>query len=79
MAAKKQIWYGEIPGIFGCGLYVISESRAGAMKGLREGYRRWKEVQPDPDTNFKTSFDWWGGFVSRVELDRSYNDFPGRT
>lgn len=75
--SKKMLWYGEIPGIFGCGIHVVSDSKEGAMKGLREGYKRWKKIQPDPTTNFKTSFEHWGGHVSMVELDKPYSDYLG--
>jgi len=72
---KTHIWIGVIPGIFGYGISVASETRAGAMKALRKS---WKERMPSstfPKTaTFKEHFEEFGGDVSKIELDRAYWD-----
>ena len=75
MAKKKQtIWIGIIPDIFGYGISVAGNSEAECMTALRASYKKWKKGYPDPSTNFKTSFENWGGRVSEVELGKSYFD-----
>lgn len=76
-AKKKTLWFGQIPGIFGYGMSVLSESREGAMKALRERYSKWKKdlgPDADPTTTFKGSFEYFGGSVYKVELDRAYHE-----
>jgi hypothetical protein len=70
----KTIWMGIIPGIFGYGISVASETEAGAMKALRKAYAEWKVARPNQETNFKSSFEQWGGHVFEVELNKSYFD-----
>jgi hypothetical protein len=74
MSKPKTIWVGVIPGIFGYGISVASDSEANAMGALRLAYAEWKAGRPDPDTNFESSFDSWGGQVFEVELNKSYYD-----
>lgn len=74
---KKELWIGQIPDIFGYGMSVVSESKAGAMKALRLKYAEWKRnlgPMADPTTNFKKSFEYFGGYVGKVDLDRVYHD-----
>jgi hypothetical protein len=70
----KTIWMGIIPGIFGYGISVASETEAGVMKALRKAYAEWKVARPNQETNFKSSFEQWGGHVFEVELNKSYFD-----
>lgn len=70
----KTIWMGIIPGIFGYGISVASETEAGVMKALRKAYAGWKVARPNKETNFKSSFEEWGGHVFEVELNKSYFD-----
>jgi predicted RNase H-like HicB family nuclease len=75
MAKKKQtIWVGIIPDIFGYGMSVLGNTEAECMKALKDGYKEWKKGYPDPSTNFKTSFENWGGFVREIELNKTYFD-----
>jgi hypothetical protein len=68
------IWLGIIPGIFGYGISVAETSKAKAMTALRKAYDEYKEANPNPNTDFETSFEYWGGSVSKIELGRSYFD-----
>jgi len=70
----KTIWMGIIPGIFGYGISVASETEAGAMKALRKAYAEWKVARPNQETNFDSSFEEWGGHIFEVELNKSYYD-----
>jgi hypothetical protein len=71
---SKHIYVGIIPDIFGYGISVASDSEAGAMEALRKAYADWKEANPDSTTSFKTSFEYWGGRVTKVELNKAYHD-----
>lgn len=73
MSKTKTIWVGVIPDIFGYGINVASETREGAVTALRKAYDDWKVSRPDPSTNFDKSFDYYGGYVVRVELDKGYH------
>lgn len=73
-AKTKTLWVGIIPEIFGYGINVVAETREGAMTALREAYDEWKVARPDPTTNFDKSFDYWGGYVTEVELGKGYYD-----
>lgn len=68
------IWIGVIPDIFGYGITVASLTEAGAKKALRKAYLDWKKHRPNPETNFNSSFEDWGGYITKVELDKGYND-----
>jgi len=70
----KHIWMGIIPGIFGYGISVASETEQGVMKALRKAYAEWKVARPNQETNFESSFEEWGGHVFEVELNKSYFD-----
>lgn len=70
----KKLWYGSIDGIFGYGISAISKTKKGAMVALEKRYDEWKEGLPDPETNFRKSFDYWGGYVVQVELDKGYHE-----
>lgn len=74
---KKELWYGHIPEIFGYGMSVISESKAGAMKALRKRHSEWVKNARSPYdhvNNFQKSFEYFGGHVGMVELDKVYHD-----
>lgn len=68
------IWVGIIPGIFGYGINVAETSKAKAMAALRKAYDEYKEAAPNPNTDFDTSFEYWGGSVYAIELGKSYHD-----
>lgn len=70
----KTIFVGVIPDIFGYGINVASDTKEGAMAGLRKAYADWKEANPDSTTSFKTSFEYWGGHIIEVELGKGYHD-----
>ena len=70
----KHIFIGTIPDIFGYGISVASDTEAGAMTALRKAYAEWKEANPDSTTSFKTSFEYWGGHITKVELGKAYHD-----
>ena len=72
--AKKTIWVGIIPGIFGYGISVVDESEAKCLTALRREYKEWKKSYVDSSTNFKTSFENWGGSVEEIELGKGYFD-----
>lgn len=76
---KTHIWIGVIPRIFGYGISVASETRTGAMKALREGWKKgmknWMggtSVSKLP--TFQQHFESFGGHVSEVELGKAYYD-----
>lgn len=70
----KYIWIGVIPDIFGYGITVASLTKEDAMKALRRGYREWKVHRENPNTNFKQSFEDFGGRIERIELGKTYCD-----
>lgn len=67
------IWVGVIPDIFGYGITVASLTEAGAKKGLRKSFQVWKKHR-ESDTKFSDAFENWGGYITKVELDKPYND-----
>ena len=70
----KYIWIGVIPDIFGYGITAASLTEAGAKKTLHKAYLQWKKHRPNPETNFKQAFEDWGGYLTRVDLDKGYAD-----
>jgi hypothetical protein len=66
------IWVGIIPNIFGYGISVADTTEAKVMTALRKSYDDWKNANPDPSTDFETSFQYWGGYVTEVELGADY-------
>ena len=73
-AKPTQVWVGIIPDIFGYGLNVVGKTKGDAMTALRRAYADWKKAQPDASTDFETSFDRFGGSVTRIELGKAYHD-----
>jgi hypothetical protein len=74
MPTPKAIWIGMIPDIFGYGINVASDSKANAMAALRKAYDDHKKHNPNPNTNFDDSFEYWGGSVIKVTLNKPYSD-----
>jgi hypothetical protein len=70
----KKIWFGEIPDIFGYGISCLGNSKKDVMDTLKKEYKRWKEQDPDEETNFKTSFEYYDGRVYQVELGKGYHE-----
>jgi hypothetical protein len=75
---KTHIWIGVIPGIFGYGISVASETKEGAMKALKKSWKSFLDATTrqgfgQPAT-FKEHFESFGGHVTEVELDRAYYD-----
>lgn len=68
------IYIGRIPGIFGYGIVVASTSIIGAMDGMRKAYDDWKRVLPDDSTTFESSYEYYGGHISKVILEQSYTE-----
>lgn len=70
----KHVYIGVIPGIFGYGISVASDSKEEVMLALRKAYDDWKLVRPNPETNFDSAFEDWGGRVEKVEFGKTYYD-----
>jgi len=68
------LWVGIIPGIFGYGINALGRTKAETMTALRKSYDKWKKAQPDPLTDFETSFQYWGGSLSRIKIGKAYHD-----
>jgi len=73
MKSKNKLWYGEIPEIFGYGISCLGNSEKEVMETMKRSYRIWKDGRPDESTNFKTSFEYFGGYVYEVEIGKAYN------
>jgi hypothetical protein len=78
---KTHIWIGVIPGIFGYGISVASETRDGAMEALKNSWEKgmkassWGRAEKFPsDSTFQQHFEGFGGHVSEVELGKAYYD-----
>jgi len=71
---RKKIIYGVIPDIFGYGISALGNSRKEVIDTLRMEYERWKRHRQDADTNFKTSFERFGGWVDEVEIGKGYHE-----
>lgn len=72
---KTHIWIGVIPGIFGYGISVASETRDGAMEALEKSWEKWMKASSFPsNSTFQEHFESFGGHVAEVELDRAYYD-----
>jgi hypothetical protein len=65
---KKHIYIGKIPDIFGYGIMVASDTESGAMEALRSEYNRWKKMRPDASTRFEKSYEYWGGYIEKMDL-----------
>lgn len=68
---KKTIWIGHIPEAFGYGIMVASDTKEGAMKAVRKGWEKWGG---DREMSLKEAFEYFGGSIHQIELDKSYND-----
>jgi len=68
-----RIYFGNIPDIFGHGMQVVALTEEDAMNALRKGYEERKAVRPDSSTNFETSFEYFGGSVTYVEIGKAYS------
>ena len=66
------IYFGNIPDIFGYGMQVVALTEEDAMNALRKAYTERKAVHPDPSTDFETSFEYFGGSVTRVIIGKGY-------
>ena len=71
---KKTLWVARIPGIFGYGIAVVETTKARAIRALVKEYDAWKVARPDGSTCFETSFEYWGGYVTPVEVGKGYHD-----
>ena len=71
---KKTLWVARIPGIFGYGIAVVETTEVKAIRSLEKEYDEWKVAYPDGSTCFKTSFEYWGGYVTEVEVGKGYYD-----
>ncbi len=69
---KQEIWIGEISGIFGAGLTAIGHTKKEVMNSLKEGYEYFKKMYPNKKTNFETSYEYYGGYVTKVEFGKWY-------
>lgn len=69
-----RIWVGIIPEIFGYGINAIGRTEAEAMDALRSAYADWKVARPDSSTDFDSSYERFGGSVTRVEIGKAYHD-----
>jgi hypothetical protein len=71
---KKTLWVARIPGIFGYGIAVVETTQGRAIRALVKEYEAWKVARPDDSTCFKTSYEYWGGYVTQVEIGKGYHD-----
>lgn len=69
---KNSVWIGEIPGIFGCGITCVGNSKEECMNMLKQGYADMKKHMPNHKTKFETSFEYFGGIVTKVEFGKWY-------
>jgi hypothetical protein len=74
LTKPAKVWVGIIPEIFGYGINAIGHTKADVMKVLRQSYDEWKISRPDPTTNFKDSYQRFGGHVFKVEVGKAYHD-----
>jgi hypothetical protein len=72
MKSKNKLWYGEIPEIFKYGISCLGNSEKEVMETIKRQYRKLKDAYPDEETNFKTSFEYYGGYVYEVEIGKAY-------
>jgi hypothetical protein len=73
----KIVWFAHIPGIFGYGICVLSDSKEGAMKTLRDKHSEWvgKAGSPHEYVNdFDQALEHFAGGAWEVELNRAYYD-----
>ncbi len=70
----QKIWFGNIPDIFGYGISCLGNSKKEVMETMKKKYEKLKKHSPDEDTNFRTSFDYYGGSVYQVELGKGYGE-----
>lgn len=72
---SKHIWIGMIPGIFGYGISVASETSEGATQALKKRWAEWMPHSSFPqNSTFNQHFEEFGGHVKQVSLDKSYYD-----
>jgi hypothetical protein len=71
---KKTIWIGVIPGIFGYGISVASDTRDNCLKAIKKSYKEFKKSYPNKSITFVKSFEDWGGRIYEIELDKTYFD-----
>ena len=73
----KTVWFARLPGIFGYGICVLSDSKEGAVKALRKKHSEWvcKAGSPHEYVNdFEQALEHFGGGVWELEFDRPYYD-----
>jgi len=69
----KTFYRAHIPEVFGYGLTCFSETPEDAMKLLEETYIEWCNNR-DLELNFNERFEYYGGDVRKIELNKSYYD-----
>lgn len=72
MPKAPQLWYGEIPDIFGYGISALGYSHTEVMFTLKKSYAEWKKAYPDESTTFRKSFEYYGGWVEPIEIGKAY-------
>jgi hypothetical protein len=73
MGKRKYIYIGQMPEIGGYGISVASFDEKDAMKILRKEYLDWKKHRY-MDMTFKQALEYFGGGVSKIELNKGYYD-----
>ena len=64
---RKEVFFGRIPGIFGYDISAVGTSEKDVMSKLKKTYDEFKEGRPDKNTNFKKSFEYYGGNITKFE------------
>lgn len=70
----KTIWIGFIPGIFGYGIGAAGTTKAEVRAGLKAGFDGWKQQAPAVTMTFSRAFEYWGGYIHKIDLGKPYND-----
>jgi hypothetical protein len=66
------VYIGNIPDIFGYGMQVVALTEEDAMNALRNAYAEAKLIRSGSLTDFETSFEYFGGSVTRVIIGKGY-------
>jgi hypothetical protein len=74
MNDPKHVYVGTIPDVFGYGINVVALTRFSAETALRKAYAKWKKAYPDSSTDFDFSYQYYGGSIKRVAINKTYHN-----
>jgi len=74
--AKPEIWCGVIPGIYGYGITVFETSEELVKKSLKKHFLAFKKSYGG-EFSFPKAFDYFGGRIQKIEMDKMYYDNVG--